>query len=135
MLTDTVDKVGKRPASRNKRTESSNSAIHTYLESSMRESILRRKSPARLYQRYRPNPDIGGLTATRPAATTPRAIWCVAMGDAPVAPEHEERRLTTVLAADVDGFSRLMGEDEAGTLAQLPSEWRAGRADIPSIFD
>ncbi len=30
-----------------------------------------------------------------------------------------ERRLTAILAADVVGYSRLMGEDEAGTLAQL----------------
>ncbi|MGH8095279.1 MAG: TPR end-of-group domain-containing protein [Chthoniobacterales bacterium] len=30
-----------------------------------------------------------------------------------------ERRLTAILAADVVGFSRLMGQDEAGTLAQL----------------
>ncbi|MDP9136734.1 MAG: adenylate/guanylate cyclase domain-containing protein, partial [Pseudomonadota bacterium] len=32
-----------------------------------------------------------------------------------------ERRLTAILAADVVGFSRLMGEDEAGTLARLKS--------------
>jgi adenylate cyclase len=31
------------------------------------------------------------------------------------------RRLTTILAADVAGYSRLMGEDEAGTLAALKS--------------
>ncbi|MDX1576543.1 MAG: adenylate/guanylate cyclase domain-containing protein, partial [Kiloniellales bacterium] len=30
-----------------------------------------------------------------------------------------ERRLTTILAADVVGYSRLMGEDEAGTLEAL----------------
>src|ERR1700757_2638037 len=30
-----------------------------------------------------------------------------------------ERRLTAILAADVVGYSRLMGVDEAGTLAQL----------------
>jgi len=30
-----------------------------------------------------------------------------------------ERRLTAILAADVVGYSRLMGRDEAGTLAQL----------------
>ncbi len=30
-----------------------------------------------------------------------------------------ERRLTTILAADVVGYSRLMGADEAGTLATL----------------
>ncbi len=31
----------------------------------------------------------------------------------------EERRLTTILSADVVGYSRLMGADEAGTLAAL----------------
>ena len=30
-----------------------------------------------------------------------------------------ERRLSAVLAADVVGYSRLMGADEAGTLARL----------------
>src|SRR5438105_2878024 len=30
-----------------------------------------------------------------------------------------ERRLTAILAADVVGYSRLMGVDEAGTLAEL----------------
>jgi class 3 adenylate cyclase len=29
------------------------------------------------------------------------------------------RRLAAIMAADVAGYSRLMGEDEAGTLAQL----------------
>ncbi|MEE9586698.1 MAG: adenylate/guanylate cyclase domain-containing protein [Hyphomicrobiaceae bacterium] len=33
--------------------------------------------------------------------------------------QHEERRLTTILAADVVGYSRLMAIDETGTLAQL----------------
>jgi adenylate cyclase len=32
---------------------------------------------------------------------------------------QDERRLTTILAADVVGYSRLMGEDEAGTLSML----------------
>ncbi len=31
------------------------------------------------------------------------------------------RRLAAILAADVVGYSRLMGEDEAGTLARLKS--------------
>ena len=30
-----------------------------------------------------------------------------------------ERRLAAVLAADVVGYSRLMGDDETGTLAEL----------------
>ena len=37
-----------------------------------------------------------------------------------------ERHLTTILAADVVGYSRLMGEDEAGTLAAL----KAHRAEL-----
>lgn len=37
-----------------------------------------------------------------------------------------ERRLTAIMAADVVGFSRLMGEDEAGTLAAL----KAIRSDL-----
>jgi len=37
-----------------------------------------------------------------------------------------ERRLTTILAADVVGYSRLMGVDEAGTLAAL----KAHRAEL-----
>jgi adenylate cyclase len=33
--------------------------------------------------------------------------------------ERVERRLTAILAADVAGYSRLMGADEEGTLAVL----------------
>jgi class 3 adenylate cyclase len=33
--------------------------------------------------------------------------------------ERVERRLTAILAADVAGYSRLMGADEEATLAQL----------------
>ena len=33
--------------------------------------------------------------------------------------ERVERRLAAILAADVAGYSRLMGEDEEGTLARL----------------
>lgn len=36
-----------------------------------------------------------------------------------MAKEHAERRLAAILAADVVGYSRLMGEDDAGTLARL----------------
>src|SRR3954469_12115427 len=35
--------------------------------------------------------------------------------------ERVKRRLAAVLAADVAGYSRLMGRDEEGTLAQLKS--------------
>ena len=33
------------------------------------------------------------------------------------------RRLAAILAADVVGYSRMMGEDEAGTLAALRKIW------------
>jgi class 3 adenylate cyclase len=36
-----------------------------------------------------------------------------------LANERVERRLTAILAADVAGYSRLMGADEEGTLAEL----------------
>ncbi len=39
--------------------------------------------------------------------------------EAPLSPERVERRLTAILAADVAGYSRLMGGDEEGTLVQL----------------
>jgi adenylate cyclase len=39
--------------------------------------------------------------------------------------ERVERRLTAILAADVAGYSRLMGADEEGTLAQLKDHRRA----------
>ena len=42
-----------------------------------------------------------------------------------MASERVERRLTAILAADVAGYSRLMGADEEGTLAQLKAHRRA----------
>ena len=38
--------------------------------------------------------------------------------------ERVERRLAAILAADVAGYSRLMGQDEAGTLARLRAHRR-----------
>ena len=38
--------------------------------------------------------------------------------------ERVERRLAAILAADVVGYSRLMGRDEAGTLARLQGHRR-----------
>ena len=37
-----------------------------------------------------------------------------------MAAERVERRVAAILAADVAGYSRLMGEDEEGTLAGAP---------------
>ncbi|MGQ0565115.1 MAG: adenylate/guanylate cyclase domain-containing protein [Gemmobacter sp.] len=37
---------------------------------------------------------------------------------------RETRRLAAILAADVVGYSRLMGADEAGTLAALRARWK-----------
>ncbi len=36
-----------------------------------------------------------------------------------MAEKRVQRRLAAILAADVVGYSRMMGEDETGTLAQL----------------
>src|SRR5208282_5337269 len=44
-----------------------------------------------------------------------------------MAEERVERRLTAILAADVAGYSRLMGADEEGTLAPAEAAHRALR--------
>src|SRR4051794_6589052 len=43
-----------------------------------------------------------------------RELW-----EAELTPDKLDRRLSAILAADVAGYSRLMGLDEEGTLAQL----------------
>jgi TolB-like protein/class 3 adenylate cyclase len=51
------------------------------------------------------------------------AVACAFIGyqEGVLTSERVERRLAAVLAADVAGYSRLMGRDEEGTLAQLKS--------------
>jgi adenylate cyclase len=39
-------------------------------------------------------------------------------------PVHTERRLVAIFAADVEGYSRLMGADEVGTLRELTARRR-----------
>ena len=46
------------------------------------------------------------------------------LGSTALATERVERKLAAVLAADVAGYSRLMGADEEGTLAQLKAHRR-----------
>ncbi len=43
---------------------------------------------------------------------------------------REQRKLAAILAADVVGYSRLMGRDESGTLARL-QEHRKERLEPP----
>ncbi len=43
-------------------------------------------------------------------------------------PEHEKRHLTTILVADVAGYSGLMAADEAGTFARV-------KADVRELFE
>ena len=50
------------------------------------------------------------------------------MGEKPVhlnvvTNDRKERRLAAILAADVAGYSRLVGADELGTLARLKAHW------------
>jgi class 3 adenylate cyclase len=48
--------------------------------------------------------------------------WLTAGGA--VQGERVERKLAAIFAADVAGYSRLMGSDEAGTLARLKAHRR-----------
>jgi hypothetical protein len=77
--------------------------------------------------------DIGQVnrfTSTRPilpASCQPSTIGRRKRG---VSVAREQRKLAAILAADVVGYSRLMGRDESGTLAALreqrPSRPRLG---------
>src|SRR5919201_3275589 len=49
----------------------------------------------------------------------PGAAAAVGRSDSGVQAERVERRLAAILAADVAGYSRLMGADEEGTLRRL----------------
>jgi TolB-like protein/class 3 adenylate cyclase len=62
-----------------------------------------------------PEADIG------PSLPTPRCalIGRITAAGGTLAIDRVERRLAAVLAADVAGYSRLMGDDEEGTLARL----------------
>src|SRR5438270_6063294 len=45
-------------------------------------------------------------------------------GEGTLSGDRVERRLAAILAADVVGYSRLMGQDEAGTLSRLQAHRR-----------
>ena len=46
------------------------------------------------------------------------------LGSTPLATERVERRLAAILAADVAGYSRLMGADEEGTHERVKVHFR-----------
>lgn len=52
-----------------------------------------------------------------PGWRSPLTLSTVTMGGMPLA--REQRKLAAIVAADVVGYSRLMGRDESGTLARL----------------
>ena len=54
-----------------------------------------------------------------------RCFGANSRGGRDLARQRAERRLTAILAADVAGYSRLMGADDEGTLAQLKAHRRA----------
>ena len=56
-------------------------------------------------------------SATRPRAPTRSTV--------PKDNERVKRRLTSILVADVAGYSRLVGADEEGTLARWKAHWNA----------
>jgi adenylate cyclase len=43
---------------------------------------------------------------------------------------HADRRLAAILSADVAGYSRLMGEDEQGTIAALAEAFAVFRRHL-----
>jgi hypothetical protein len=47
--------------------------------------------------------------------------------------ERAERRLMAVLAADVAGYSRLVGADEEGSLVQWRAHWHALIQIVPTL--
>src|SRR6516164_598804 len=59
-------------------------------------------------------PSLCGARSSRTLRHRPAPRWPAGMSG-----ERVERRLAAILAADVAGYSRLMGEDEEGTLAAL----------------
>src|SRR5258706_10564889 len=80
--------------------------------------VKRKSASASSTSEFDPNRTlVPGRTAAHDAAMmdhlASRALGCV------LSSEHVERRLTAILAADVAGYSRLIGADEEGTLAQL----------------
>ena len=54
-------------------------------------------------------------------------------GVAPVEPQDVGRRLTTILVADVVGYSRLMGADGAGTVAALEAHRKESIEPKPAL--
>jgi len=48
-------------------------------------------------------------------------VWNLNNGGAVMADEGFKRKLTAILSADVEGYSRLMGEDEEATVRTLTS--------------
>src|SRR5438132_1058343 len=72
-----------------------------------------------------------GRTTTRRLPNRRARLYSAIHGRQMVETRHTQRRLAAILAADVAGYSRLMGADEEGTLARL----NALRAELidPSI--
>jgi adenylate cyclase len=63
------------------------------------------------------------IVAAHGRKLTPGWHWPVTQGGA-VLGERIERRLAAIFAGDAAGYSRLMGQDEAGTLARLKAHRR-----------
>src|SRR5258707_12383687 len=64
------------------------------------------------------------LTASLPVLIQIAAARPRRSAEEPVEREQVNRRMAAILAADVSGYSRLMGADEEGTLARLKAHRR-----------
>ena len=50
-----------------------------------------------------------------------------------MAPDRVKRKLTAILSADVEGYSRLMGEDEAATVRTITAYRRNHERADPTV--
>ncbi len=64
LVTDTVDKVGRRRCSCNKRSRNNVSVKHCCRDGAIRESIFRPNGSKILYQQYRPEADLSATSDT-----------------------------------------------------------------------
>src|SRR5436190_15641997 len=92
----------------------------------VRASAWCRRTPSDSVGPWKTHPQPWPATVlSRPKLGGQRGVIMRSERSAPLSTERVERRLTAILAADVAGYSRLMGADEEGTLGQLKAHRRA----------
>ena len=89
---------------------------------------------AKLAKRRADRGSSGHQLWTTPTLLLPDTTRTIAAGNGEQDVVREQRRLAAIVAADVVGYSRLMGRDEAGTVARL-RQVRAERLQpVPGVW-